>query len=1250
MNKSKFLKKSLAMLLALMLVLAMIPLSASAAEGPAVTEVTVNGVTATGSDTSLSATITETSAPVVVTVEIADDAGDVAYYGDATLKDTNEAEKVGEVWQFTLSEGDQADKAFTFDVLDKASKQPVETYTVTYTTVPADGDASVKSVYLDGQYGCWNNTDTRGEIHYTVVAPYNYTLDNSTYVEVTPNGAGASVTPNNGTVGSAYKVPVTAYDSRVEFTVTAANGNTENYTVTVVKPIPFATFSVEGERHEARIERVTEEPITWEVAPSSGSKSNPQVEAYLPYKYGSTKFTATFTTNYSVKVYATEFENNVAGDPVELISGNTYDWSKLKTETAKDGEDVIIPITVKYSDGKEEPWTLALDVCTNTSKEERDTIPAIKGVIAKNYVATIDGTTITLTLPQSVRDNCDDLQLKISEDTVVNVVDTDKVVYRAKGAKGDGFVKVKGNTENPFPSTFFQKDSYTLRVTAAIKEFDENAPAVQDYTLNIVTAKVEKPQLNSLTLKSEKTGETLEGRIDHEAGRVYFEGENAIPYRYKKVKAMADDEWQLFWSVPSGTTLTWNANSEAPSDTIVALSGTEVNKDMQYLPQDGRFDNTEANAYIVVANDTSSRAYKVVFTSAEASKNADLGKVQLAWNKVTKFDELNTQNTVDAIVNNDNTITATIRYKDWEKFNAWDDDTNNGTGNDQCGAAFVTTLPAGAELYWVTSNGSLYEVDTLNEENPTIQSYLASVNKAYPYGTTWNLTTKQHDKAVETLTLIVVSEALAEDIGDADRNTFNSDNTGKSITLEKLENKADYAGLYQKYELTLTQAEPGIGNKLTSLSVYDNYTGTKVDGVLVGNTFTVTLPYYFTDSSRWSVDNLYLDYAPYQGGQTVYAESNKTSSGSDKVELNYLVKKEDGSVDTDASVKLQWNAAKDNTTNAFKVFEDNDSTDSTKKSAWIGYTEYGSNNEVVKDYQLRVKAENPDTKENVYDVVIKVADAEGGAVLNSVSYGNSTATPNSDNEVTLNVPFSTEVTSMALDFNVSENAYVVEGGPENIGTGNDRKNIVDEGETFNFLTTRTFTVVSENHAARETYTITVVPSETFSDVTTDQWYYDEVMTAANMGWINGVGNGRFDPNGTMKRGDFAVIIARIMNYDPENYTKSAFPDVDSDLYYSAAIAFCKEQNIIDGDNNGNFNAEDPITREEMAKILCQAKQLKVTIPEKTYADDAEIAQWAKGYVYACQEAGIMEGSGDNFNPRDNATRAEGAAVLVRAFA
>ena len=58
---------------------------------------------------------------------------------------------------------------------------------------------------------------------------------------------------------------------------------------------------------------------------------------------------------------------------------------------------------MKYSDGKEEPWELAFDVRT-MSPVRKDTIPAIKGVTVNNYVAEIEGTTITLTLPKSVRE------------------------------------------------------------------------------------------------------------------------------------------------------------------------------------------------------------------------------------------------------------------------------------------------------------------------------------------------------------------------------------------------------------------------------------------------------------------------------------------------------------------------------------------------------------------------------------------------------------------------------------------------------------------------------------------------------------------------------------------------------------------------------------------------------------------------------------------------------------------------------
>ena len=197
----------------------------------------------------------------------------------------------------------------------------------------------------------------------------------------------------------------------------------------------------------------------------------------------------------------------------------------------------------------------------------------------------------------------------------------------------------------------------------------------------------------------------------------------------------------------------------------------------------------------------------------------------------------------------------------------------------------------------------------------------------------------------------------------------------------------------------------------------------------------------------------------------------------------------------------------------------------------------------------------------------------------------------------------------------------------------------------------TIKVTSEDTKTTKTYTLNAVVSDSFNDVPTSEWYYDEVMTAANAGWINGTKPGYFEPNGTMTRGDFAVIIARILGCDTEATVESMFPDCNETDYFNAAVTFCQKRGIIDGDDKGYFNPYDAITREEMAKILCNALELdELETSANPFDDDAEIAQWAKGYVNAVQAEGIMEGSNGSFNPRDNATRAEGAAVLVRAFA
>ena len=59
--------------------------------------------------------------------------------------------------------------------------------------------------------------------------------------------------------------------------------------------------------------------------------------------------------------------------------------------------------------------------------------------------------------------------------------------------------------------------------------------------------------------------------------------------------------------------------------------------------------------------------------------------------------------------------------------------------------------------------------------------------------------------------------------------------------------------------------------------------------------------------------------------------------------------------------------------------------------------------------------------------------------------------------------------------------------------------------------------------------------EMFVDVTKDDWFYEEVNTAANNGWINGTGEGYFTPYGSMTRGQFALIIARmeVKDFDEE---------------------------------------------------------------------------------------------------------------------
>ncbi|MDR1617244.1 MAG: S-layer homology domain-containing protein, partial [Syntrophomonadaceae bacterium] len=112
-------------------------------------------------------------------------------------------------------------------------------------------------------------------------------------------------------------------------------------------------------------------------------------------------------------------------------------------------------------------------------------------------------------------------------------------------------------------------------------------------------------------------------------------------------------------------------------------------------------------------------------------------------------------------------------------------------------------------------------------------------------------------------------------------------------------------------------------------------------------------------------------------------------------------------------------------------------------------------------------------------------------------------------------------------------------------------------------------------------------------------------------------------------------------------------------YYTTAVEWAAANNIVKGYGDGRFGPDDNITREQLAAIIMRYagyanKQFPVTRQFVTFADDAQIADYAKNAVQALYNGGIISGKpnlspegGNLFDPRGEATRAEVAAMLHR---
>lgn len=171
--------------------------------------------------------------------------------------------------------------------------------------------------------------------------------------------------------------------------------------------------------------------------------------------------------------------------------------------------------------------------------------------------------------------------------------------------------------------------------------------------------------------------------------------------------------------------------------------------------------------------------------------------------------------------------------------------------------------------------------------------------------------------------------------------------------------------------------------------------------------------------------------------------------------------------------------------------------------------------------------------------------------------------------------------------------------------------------------------------------------ETFSDLDSVPWAAEAIKILADKGVIAGKGNNLFAPNDNVTRQEFVKMLVGTFGFSVED-TTCYFADVTAD-WAKPYVAIANALGIVNGTSATTFSPDALITREDGAVMLARAAAVLGNALEpggNTFADDAQIAAYAKDGVYGLANAGIISGKGNNnFDPKASMTRAEAAKMI-----
>ncbi len=164
----------------------------------------------------------------------------------------------------------------------------------------------------------------------------------------------------------------------------------------------------------------------------------------------------------------------------------------------------------------------------------------------------------------------------------------------------------------------------------------------------------------------------------------------------------------------------------------------------------------------------------------------------------------------------------------------------------------------------------------------------------------------------------------------------------------------------------------------------------------------------------------------------------------------------------------------------------------------------------------------------------------------------------------------------------------------------------------------------------------------FTDVGSDDWFYESVAQSYMRGLVYGVSDTEFAPQSELTGGAVLTMLYRADgNKASENQTGA---------WYDEGVEWAKNNSIITGE--WSFDPEAAVTREQMMDIVYKYLTYKGIDQSETgdisaYADAVNVSDYAIDAVKWLVGQGIIAGDETGLRPADSLTRAEMSAILIR---